>query len=714
MEAAKTVLLIENDLLEARLISEMFKSQGPCAFRLAHVVSLANSTAYMAAHSVDVVLLDLGLPDTQEQEAVQWIRAAAPRFSIVLLASPKNEAAAMLAIKEGAQDYLLKGEIEARELMRALRNAVDRKILEEILHSEKERAQVTLDSIGDAVICTDVLGNISFLNPVAERMTGWSMKEAVGVPLTTAFRIMDATTGKVAPNPTVTPFGQNQTAQLPQNCILTRPDGHQLFIEDSAAPIHNREGVPSGSVLVFRDVTVARAQSAQIAHLAEHDFLTGLPNRLLLNDRLGQAIAQADRQKHLAAVLFLDLYGFKHINDSLGHSVGDKILQSIADRLQGCIRAPDTVSRQGGDEFIVLLQEIHKPEDAAVAARRVLATVAEAHSVNHRKLSVTATIGVSIYPDDGQDAEALIKSADTAMYQAKENGRQNYRFFTPQMNLRAVERQSTEEDLRHALERREFTLHYQPKINLRTGAISGAEALIRWKHPTRGFIPPLQFIPVAEDSGLILPIGAWVLREACAQSKAWTDAGLAATTVAVNVSAMQFQSDGFLEGLSRILGETGFDPHSLELELTESTLMRQAGLAASILQTVRNRGIRVSIDDFGTGYSSLSYLRRFSINTLKIDPSFIRQITNNPDDAALVTAIINIGRTLKLQTIAEGVETPEELAFLKAHGCDEAQGYLFSRPVPPDQFAKLLAADAYRFDSDPYLMQTLEDVTMLE
>ena len=428
----------------------------------------------------------------------------------------------------------------------------------------------------------------------------------------------------------------------------------------------------------------------QMAHSAQHDFLTGLPNRMLLNDRVNQAIALAPRHMKKVAVLFLDLDGFKHINDSLGHPIGDKLLQSVAKRLVDCVRGSDTVSRQGGDEFVVLLSEVEQSEDAAITARRMLQAVAEAHSIDQHDLHVTASIGVSVYPDDGLDAETLIKNADTAMYQAKENGRQSYQFFKPAMNVRAVERQSIEESLRRALERREFALHYQPKINLKTGEITGAEALIRWTHPTRGPVSPAQFIPVAEDCGLILPIGNWVLREACKQARAWVDAGLPLATMAVNISAMEFRDEHFLEGVFAILNETGLDPRSLELELTESVLMKRAESTESILKTLRARGVQVAVDDFGTGYSSLSYLRKFPIDALKIDQSFVRQITTAPDETTIVTAIISMGRSLKLRVIAEGVETHEELAFLQAHQCDEAQGYYFSRPVPPQQFAKLL------------------------
>gem|GEM_PF-2684339 len=466
----------------------------------------------------------------------------------------------------------------------------------------------------------------------------------------------------------------------------------------------------------YRDVRAARLKTVEITHSAEHDFLTGLPNRMLLYDRVGQAIALAQRHKKHAAVLFLDLDGFKHINDSLGHGVGDRLLQSIAKRLVACVRGSDTVCRQGGDEFVVLLSEVEESEDAAIAAGRIvqalagthsidqhdvhvdvataagrmLQAVAEPHSVDHHDLHVTASIGVSVYPDDGLDAETLIKNADTAMYQAKESGRHSYRFFEPDMNVRAVERQSIEEDLRRALERQEFALHYQPIIDLTTGEIIGAEALIRWMHPTRGMISPLQFIPVAEDCGLIVPIGAWVLREACAQAKTWIDAGLPKMFISVNASAIELRSETFLKNLFATLSETGLEPTSLVLELTESVLMKHAEAAASILKALRERGVKVALDDFGTGYSSLSYLRKFPLDTIKIDQSFVRQIGTADEDTAIVTAVIAMARSLKRRVIAEGVETLEELTFLRAHHCDAAQGYYFSRPVVPEQFAKLL------------------------
>ncbi len=684
------VLLVEDSPGDARLLREMLSEESSHDTQLTHVERMSEAEKHLAQHAVDVVLLDLGLPDVQGLQAVRRAQAAAPRVALVVLTGLDDESLALQALHEGAQDYLVKGQVEARGLLRALRYAIERKSMEETLFVERERAQVTLDCIGDAIICTDPSGDITFLNRVAEHLTAWSEQEATGRPIVDVFRVLETTSRHSPSNPVEIAVGEDRTVHLPPNCLLVRRDGFESPIDAAISPIHDRQGLASGAVIVFRDVSATRTMALQMTHSAQHDFLTGLPNRLLLNDRIGQAIALAPRHMNQVAVLFLDLDGFKHINDSLGHSIGDKLLRSIAERLVTCVRTSDTVSRQGGDEFVVLLSAAEQWEDAVVIARRMLQAVAEVHSIDQNALHVTASIGVSIYPDDGLDAETLIKNADTAMYQAKANGRQGYQFFKPAMNVRAVERQSVEEGLRHALERQEFALHYQPTVDLRTGAMTGAEALIRWTHPTRGSVLPSDFIPIAEDCGLILPIGKWVLREACTQARAWVDARLPLSIMAVNVSALELRNDGFLEGVLATLSETGLDPRCLALELTESVLMKHVESTAAILQALREEGVRVAIDDFGTGYSSLSYLARFPIDALKIDQSFVRQITTSPDETTIVTAVISIGRSLKLRVVAEGVETQEELAFLQAHQCDEAQGYYFSRALPPEQFERLL------------------------
>jgi len=692
-QAIKEILLVEDNLGDARLLREMVADQVPHRTELTHVVSISEAERHLSQREVDIILLDLMLPDGHGLGALRRARAAAPRIPLVVLTGLHDESLATQALEEGAQDYLIKGQIETQGLLRALRYAIERKLLEDSLFLEKERAEVTLNCIGDAVVCTDIAGNVTSLNLAADKMTGWSWQEAAGRPMSEVFRILDATSREAVTNPTAMAATQNRTAHLSPRYILVRRDGIEIPIEESIAPIHDRNGQAAGAVFAFRDMSATQAMAMQMTHSAEHDLLTGLPNRRLLHDRVSQSIALARRDSKLIAVLFLDLDGFKYINDSLGHPIGDQLLQSIAKRLVDCVRGTDTVSRQGGDEFIILLADVQQPEDAAVMANRMLQVVAKTHCLDQRDIHVTTSIGVSIYSDDGQDAETLVKNADTAMYQAKENGRQSYQFFKPAMYARAVERQSIEESLRRALDRHEFALHYQPKINLRTGAITGAEALIRWEHPTRGPLLPAQFIPIAEDCGLILPIGNWVLRQACQQARAWANAGLPLSTVAVNVSAMEFRDENFLQGLFTILSDTGVNPRALQLELTESVLMKRAEPAASVLNILREWGVQIAIDDFGTGYSSLSYLRKFTVDALKIDQSFIRQILTGGHDAAIVTAVISMARSLKLVVVAEGVETQHELEFLQAHKCDEAQGYYFGRPVPHQQFAMLLNTD---------------------
>jgi diguanylate cyclase (GGDEF)-like protein/PAS domain S-box-containing protein len=688
--ADDNLLLIEDNPADAKLIHERLTETRFGPFHIEWVKNLSDGLVRLRNEGIQAILADLFLPDSQGIETLDRLLKAAPRVPILVLTGLGSEDIASQTLQQGAQDYIPKHHLDSYTLARAVRNMIDRKVAEDVLFSEKERAQVTLNSIGDAVLCTDNLGNVTYLNIVAEKMTGWMRDQASGRPLVEVFHIVDGHTREPARNPMDMAVAQNKTVGLTPNCILIRRDGHESAIEDSASPIHDRDGHGAGAVIVFRDVSATRSMSLQMAHSAEHDFLTGLPNRMLLNDRVNQAIASAARHDKNVALLFLDLDGFKHINDSLGHAVGDKLLQSIGKRLVDCVRIADTVSRQGGDEFVVLLSEVDFAEDAAILARRLLRAVAEAHPINNHDLHITTSIGVSVYPHDGLDAETLIKNADTAMYQAKENGRQSYQFFKSGMNVRAVERQSIEESLRRALERHEFSLHYQPKVNLSTGEITGAEALIRWTHPVRGLVSPSQFIPVAEDCGMILPIGIWVLHEACRQAREWLDEGLSLGTIAVNISAMQFRSDQFVNDVFAILAETGLDPRSLELELTESVLIRRAESASSVLQSLRARGVQIAVDDFGTGYSSLSYLTKFPIDALKIDQSFVRQITTAPDDTTIVTAVIGMGRSLKLRVIAEGVETQQELAFLQAHNCEEAQGYYFSRPIPAQEFAKLL------------------------
>ena len=437
----------------------------------------------------------------------------------------------------------------------------------------------------------------------------------------------------------------------------------------------------------------AEGSAARMSFMAEHDFLTGLPNRSLLSARLAQSIALAQRHGKRVALLYMDLDHFKHINDSLGHAVGDQLLLSVAKRLQTCVRVSDTVCRQGGDEFVVLLAEVESVGDAELAAEKLIEAMAEPHLVGSHRLHVTLSIGISLYPEDGKDAETVLSSADIAMYHAKRSGRNKSQMFTPDMNVRAVARQSVQQALHQALEQREFVLHYQPKVNLETGAITGAEALIRMRQADHPLVNPTQFVNVAEDCGLILPIGKWVLREACRQTQAWLQDGFSMGQIAVNVSFVEFHSKDFLTGVRSILDDTGLDPRYLELEVTESGLMHDTETTVAVLRGLKDLGVQIAIDDFGTGYSSLSYLQRFPIDTLKIDQSFVQDIDGESGEA-IVSAVVAMCMSLKLRVVAEGIESPRQLAFLQSRLCTEGQGFYFSRPLPAEEFTALLQAGA--------------------
>jgi len=562
----------------------------------------------------------------------------------------------------------------------AIRDITARRLAQDLWFAERERAEITLNSIGDGVISTDLQGHVTYLNPIAETLTGWPATEAVGLPLSRVFRLCDSATGQPVPAPIELPIAGDQIVAANNNWILRSRDGLETPVEDSVAPIHDRTGAVTGAVIVFHDVSEARALALQMSHLAQYDHLTGLPNRMLFQDRLQQAIALGQRQGNRLAVLFLDLDRFKYINDSLGHAVGDQLLYAVAVRLLGCVRGSDTVGRQSGDEFVILLSGIEYAEFAALTAQKLLQALSQPFNIGEHNITVTGSVGISIFPDDSRDAAALMRNADTAMYYAKEHGRNNYQFFTMEMNTRSVERQFLEGSLRQALQHKEFLLHFQSKVNLETGAITGVEALLRWWHPERGAIEPARFIPVAEDSGLILQIGRWVLFEACHQAQLWRRAGLPPVVMAVNISAVEFRARGFLDNVRMVLRETGLPPNLLELELTESVLMRDVKASDDALRELKSMGVRLAVDDFGTGYSSLSYLKRFPIDVLKIDQSFVRDIGSDPGDTAIVRAVIDMGKNLRHKVVAEGVETTQQLRFLQGQHCSEGQGFLLGRP----------------------------------
>jgi diguanylate cyclase (GGDEF)-like protein len=451
-----------------------------------------------------------------------------------------------------------------------------------------------------------------------------------------------------------------------------------------------------GTALSMRILQQRRRANDRVHHIAFHDDLTSLPNRLLLNQRLDQALSRHRRAGSKLAVLFMDLDRFKVINDSLGHEVGDVLLRQVADRLRAQSREGDTVARMGGDEFVVLIENHDNLNDISAYAHRLVENLSAPYLLGTKDCHVTLSIGISVFPSDGNDSQALLKAADVAMYRAKEMGRNNYQYYLPSMNVHTLERLELESDLSRALERGEFLLHYQPKVEIATGLITGTEALLRWKHPVRGLVPPMEFISLAEETGLIVPIGEWVLATACAQNKVWQDLGLTNLGIAVNLSARQFSDSMLLAKLTRIIHASGIDPSSLELEITESVVMSNGECAVGVLEQLKSIGVQIAIDDFGTGYSSLGYLKRFPIDTIKVDRSFIRDIPADSGDMKIARAIIAMAHALKLKVVAEGVENAEQLKFLRAQRCDAVQGYFLFRPLPVDAVADALMVNRRR------------------
>jgi diguanylate cyclase (GGDEF)-like protein/PAS domain S-box-containing protein len=562
--------------------------------------------------------------------------------------------------------------------------------------TERKKAEETVQKLAsivefseDAILGKSTDGKITSWNRAAEKMYGYTRDEVVGRDL--SFLVPSDRQAEI---PAI--MERILSGQPIENLETERltKTGSVLDVSLSVSLIKDASGHIAGASAIARDITQRKAAEKQVQFLAYYDALTGLPNRTLLQDRLTKALASARRRKDKVALLFLDLDRFKDINDSLGHSVGDLVLKQVAERLKKWAREQDTAARVGGDEFLIVLTALKEAADAAVAAERLMNTMTAEFVVQGHSLCISCSVGISIFPEHGANCETLIKDADAAMYYAKENGCNDFRFFTKDMNAQAVERLTLENGLRLALDKKELFLVYQPQIEIATGRIIGLEALLRWQHPELGLVPPDKFIRIAENSGLIMPIGEWVLRTACSQTRKWQDEGLPAVPVAVNVSAVQFRQENFSKLIDRVLRETGLAPEYLELELTESLLLSNADVMFSVLRDLRAMGLKLAIDDFGTGYSSLSYLRRFPVGKLKIDRSFIRDVAVNPDDAAITTAIIGMAKSLNLKVIAEGVEDEAQVSFLRAHQCDESQGYYFSKPLAVDKVADKLRGDA--------------------
>ena len=639
----------------------------------------------------DVLLLDFKLPGMNALDVVREVRHERHlNVPIIVITGHGDETSAAQTLKLGATDYLVKQEDLLHRLPVAIENAWYRAQLERergALRESEERFRQMAESIGDVFYLSDPKRRLAlYVSPAFERIFRMPVSAVYADWRAWLDHVHEDDREAVRLN-----LDRLDKGELEFEFRVCPPGGETRYVVMRVYVVRDGADRNVRRAGVIQDITERKAQDARIEHLAYHDSLTGLPNRTMLMDRLGQAISQAQRLDQQLAVLFIDLDRFKLVNDSLGHHVGDQLLQEIARRLRATLRDADTVARVGGDEFQVVVCNVGGPTGAARIAEKLMRALGEPFTLEGQELHVTASLGLSLFPRDGDSGALLLKYADIALYEAKGEGRNAYRFFSPEMNAQAHGRLRLENDLRRAVERHELELHYQPQLDLATGEVCAVEALVRWRHPVRGLVLPNAFIPMAEETGLVLGIGEWVLNEACRQVAQWQREGVAdELRVAVNISARQLQRAGLDAAVRRALSLSGLPASCLELEITESSVMLDPLHAQNVLQSLRDLGVLLSIDDFGTGYSSLAYLKRLPLDRLKIDRSFIGGIPTDSDDAAIVETIIVMTHKLGLRVIAEGVETLEQRLQLVSQGCDEMQGFLLAHPVPAEDLPALL------------------------
>lgn len=635
----------------------------------------------------DVILSDFSLPAFDGLAALGIAQQLRPRSPFIFVSATIREDIVIASLRNGATDYVLKTNLArlGTAVQRAVKDATERNTREDTLRLYERAIEATVNPI--IITTADLDAKIVYVNPAFERVTGYSRTEAIG-------RNCGFLQGTDRQQPEIEKIRLALREGNECNVLLRnyRKDGTLFWNDLYITPVSDQaNGALTHFVGVQHDVTQTRRYAEDLEHQANHDELTGLANRNLLSDRLEQALVYAQRHLvWLVMVVCVDLDNFKMINDSLGHSAGDRLLRIIAERLQSCVRKGDTVARLGGDEFVLVLSDQGGEESQHGMMERVIVAVSQPCEIDDQDLRITCSIGVSVYPHDGYDAETLLRMAETAMYRAKDVGRNNFQFHTKELTAHVRDRLALDAGLRRALDRGELFLNYQPQYELKTNRVIGIEALIRWSHPEHGVIPPGKFIALAEDNGLIVPIGAWAIQTACVHNKTLQDHGLTPMKVAVNLSARQFRQKGLVKAIASILEHTGLEARYLELELTESLVMHSAEEVIATLLELRTMGVHLSVDDFGTGYSSLSYLKRFPVHRLKIDQSFVRNIGADADDAAIVQSVIALGHALKMAVVAEGVETHEQLMLLAAAQCDEAQGYYFSKPVGFEDLVVLL------------------------
>ncbi|MBI5740159.1 MAG: EAL domain-containing protein [Nitrospirae bacterium] len=671
------ILLIEDNPGDVRLIIEMM-GRAEIEYSIEHAGTLSDGLDKLRRKTFDVILLDMNLPDGNGLDSVPEIKKVSPKMPIVMLTGLDDEETAVSALQLGVQDYLLKDRIDRTLLLRSLRYSMERKrILDELAESE-EKYKGLVDNALVGVFKTNIKGEILYINDALVRMLEYgSPGELIAARALSIYRTPEDRKNLVD---ILRKSGKIDNYEF--EAVTKTGNTRSLLLSATLS-----RDIMSGMII---DITERKQMEETIKRQSNHDALTGLPNRVLFSEHLDLALSQAARERHMVAVLYLDLDNFKEINDSLGHAAGDQMLQAVSRRLKTCLRESDTIARIGGDEYNILLPDANNENDIVTIAGKLISAFRKPFMINSHSLHTSTSIGISLYPHDGGDAETLMKNADAAMYDAKKQGRNNYRFYSPAMNARTLERMKLANRLRGAIESGELVVHYQPQVTLDTGQVHCAEALVRWRHPEKGLLYPLQFIPLAEEMGFITQIDEWVLRAACAQNKAWQEAGCASACVMVNLSARHLQQPELADIVTRILQETGLEPRFLGIEISERTIMQEIEMTIPSLVRLADTGVRFCIDDFGVGYSALNYLKKLPVRVLKVDKSFISGMTSDPDYKTIINAVINLAHSLNLKVVAEGVENESQLAFLQMISCDEAQGYHFSRPLPPEEFARYL------------------------
>ncbi|QZY56497.1 GGDEF domain-containing response regulator [Crassaminicella profunda] len=628
----------------------------------------------------DIVLMDFVMPGMSGVTACAKLQELpdGKNTPVIMITSLEDEDSVNLAFEAGATDYISKP-INWAVLRQRLNRLLRARHTEMNLNQSEAFARSIINHAVEGIITIDKNGTIGYINPAAEKIFGYRSSEIIGKNID---RIIPKLYYRDYENMDMKDSFINTNKEI----IAQRKDESILPIDFTVSKFY--VGQKCFFTIILRDITERKRYEEMIKYQAFYDSLTGLPNRLLLKERMALEISHAKQTKQKLGLMYLDLDRFKLINDTLGHDIGDKLLKEIANRLKRCVRQDDTVARIGGDEFVVLLPGINRGENIGKIANKILKAIREPVIIDDHELYLTISIGVTIYPDDGEMEETLLTNADVAMYRAKEKGKNNFQLYTSALNDKALERLAMENSLRRALEYKEFVVYYQPKVNAKTEEVIGTEALIRWQHPNWGLVPPQKFIPIAEETGLIVPIGEWVLRTACVQNKALQNAGFPPLTVAVNLSARQFELQDLTKMVSGILEETGLEPQYLELEITESIAMQNIDHTLKMINELKTMGVKFAIDDFGTGYSSLSQLNSFSINKLKIDRSFVSKIDGEKGNSIIASTVLALGKSLELGVVAEGVETKEQVDFFKENECDEMQGYYFGRPMPNEEFEK--------------------------